>query len=74
MKITKEQLQKFVTEAVEKQLVSEGAKMTRQHFQFIADVLRQYNADRNLCELFAKNLARTNPGFKEEAFMKACGW
>ncbi len=60
------------------------ATMTRQHFQLIADVLRKTQEDNTpsgmtneLCSqiasTFANELAKTNPGFKRDRFLKACG-
>ena len=51
------------------------AKMSRQHFQFIADVIASLELQRTQKELvarkFATALASTNPGFKADTFMKA---
>ena len=51
----------------------ESAKMTRQHFQLIADVLKNTNAPENVKTAFAEALAQTNPGFKKDVFLKAAG-
>lgn len=56
------------------------ANMSRQHFQFIADTLRNGNrfvieADRHLVALnFADALRSTNPNFKRDRFLRACGF
>ena len=57
------------------------ATMTRQHFQFIADVikampdhaptLRQQKV--SVARAFASELKATNSGFKKDRFLKACG-
>ena len=51
------------------------AKMTRQHFQLIADVIASLELQRTQKELvarkFATALESTNPGFKADMFMKA---
>lgn len=59
--------------------------MTRQHFQLIADVLKtnkQSAADtlgggsshhELIVREFAEALARTNPNFKRDRVLKACG-
>ena len=51
------------------------AKMTRQHFQFIADVIASLELMKSNKELvarkFATALESTNPGFKADMFMKA---
>ena len=51
------------------------AKMTRQHFQLIADVIASLELQRTQKELvarkFATALESTNPGFKADTFMKA---
>ena len=51
------------------------AKMTRQHFQFIADVIASLELMRTNKDLVARKFAialeSTNPGFKADAFMKA---
>ena len=51
------------------------AKMTRQHFQFIADVIASLELQRTNKELVARKFAialeSTNAGFKSETFMKA---
>lgn len=81
MKIKKSQLEKLVKEAVQSQLGLQQeemlpeatAKMTRQHFQLIADVLRETHAPDEVKVAFAKALAQTNPGFKEALFLKAAG-
>lgn len=73
MKITKKELQELVTETVKKQLVTENAKMTRQHFQLIATVLNNTNAPENVKLAFAEALAKTNPGFNKERFLVAAG-
>lgn len=58
-------------------------KMTRSHFQFIADALKYKRPD--VCELaerdqwnatvdeFARELCRTNPRFNPTKFREACG-
>ena len=51
------------------------AKMSRQHFQFIADViaslsLMKSNKD-HVASKFATALESTNPGFKADTFLKA---
>ena len=58
------------------------AKMTRQHFQFIADVIASLELMRTNKDLVARKFAialeSTNTGFKAETFMKAyknsAGW
>ena len=59
----------------EEEMMSEGAKMTRQHFQLIADVLRRNDAKEwgNLIGDFADALSATNPQFNRKAFFKAAG-
>ena len=52
-------------------------KMTRQHFQFIAEVIEAMDAQQphgssQIARHFAKHLKRTNPRFNEERFLKAC--
>ena len=51
------------------------AKMTRQHFQLITDVIASLELQRTQKELvarkFATALESTNPGFKADTFMKA---
>jgi hypothetical protein len=56
--------------------------MTRQHFQFIADVIRESNPPfkgtskqiirEQMAEEFANELAGTNPNFDRVRFMAAC--
>lgn len=49
--------------------------MTRQHFQFIADIIKTERDDfvrPRIARAFAKELRRTNPNFKPERFFKAC--
>lgn len=71
MKITKKQLQEAVNMAIEEELMNEGAKMTRQHFQLIADVLKDSHAGTHVIEAFARALEQTNPGFDSSRFMQA---
>lgn len=72
MKITKKQLEKLVKESVNEELMSEaGPKMTRQHFQLIADVLKNNNAPGPLVQAFTYALERTNPGFDASRFLQA---
>ena len=54
--------------------------MTRQHFQFIADTLKEargVDADNpaldRIARRFGRELHRTNSRFDEEKFLKACG-
>ena len=52
-------------------------KMTRQHFQFIAEVIAQLDDHDELfreqvATLFANALKRTNPRFNRERFLKVC--
>lgn len=56
--------------------------MTRSHFQFIADTLKDIRAETppyrqsmvdDMAKTFAKRLPRTNSGFKPDRFLKACG-
>ena len=47
--------------------------MTRKDFNLIAQVLKQNNAPSALVHDFAEALAKTNPGFDSERFVKACG-
>ena len=51
------------------------AKMTRQHFQLIADVIASLELMKSNKDLvarkFATALESTNPGFKADTFMKA---
>lgn len=57
------------------------AKMTRQHFQFIADVINDMPSHAptlraqkvSVAAKFAKELKRTNPNFKDGTFLEACG-
>jgi hypothetical protein len=48
-------------------------RMTRGHYQFIADTLNKYSAKPSeqlfLAELFAGDLAQTNPRFKRDMFI-----
>lgn len=51
--------------------------MTRQHFQFIAEVIAQLDDHDELfreqvATSFANALKRTNPRFNRERFLKAC--
>jgi hypothetical protein len=51
-------------------------KLTRQHFEFIAKVISEIAADdirATTCMRFADNLQATNPNFKWDTFVKACG-
>ena len=52
-------------------------KMTRQHFQFIAEVIdllndQQPHNKKGIANHFAKKLKRTNPRFNEERFLTVC--
>ena len=51
------------------------AKMSRQHFQFIADVIASLELMKSnkdvVASKFAIALESTNPGFKADTFMKA---
>jgi hypothetical protein len=57
------------------------AKMTRQHFRFIAEVIKEMpthapNLRANklaVANRFAKELKRTNSAFKDGTFLEACG-
>lgn len=50
--------------------------MQKRHFEFIAATIRNM-ADSASAEVaaheFARALGKTNPGFKPELFLKACG-
>lgn len=49
--------------------------MTRQHFQFIADIIASipHNKKREeIARLFAGNLYQTNFAFKSDKFLDAC--
>jgi hypothetical protein len=48
--------------------------MTRQHFQFIADTLAELPEPQRsqTATLFARELKRTNSGFKPDRFLTAC--
>jgi hypothetical protein len=46
--------------------------MTRQHFQYIADALKDMEADWATCSFMASRLAATNPRFNRARFMEAC--
>jgi hypothetical protein len=51
-------------------------KLTRQHFAFIANVISEIAAEdirATTCLRFADSLQATNPKFKWDAFVKACG-
>lgn len=58
-----------------------STKMTRQHFTFIAEVIRSMpdhaptlRAQKvSVANKFCKELKRTNPAFKDGAFLEACG-
>lgn len=43
----------------------------RRHFQFIADILKDLNADEATREYFAEQLKRTNGNFQADKFIKA---
>ena len=51
------------------------AKMARQHFQLIEDVIAGLEISttikKDIAEKFADALADTNPGFKRDTFIKA---
>lgn len=51
------------------------AKMSRQHFQLIADVIASLEIStaikKDIAEKFADTLEGTNPGFKRDLFIKA---
>ena len=51
------------------------AKMSRQHFQLIADVIASLEISttikKDIAEKFADTLEGTNPGFKRDYFIKA---
>ena len=57
------------------------AKMTRKHFQFIAEVINDMpdyaptlRAQKvSVAAKFARELKRTNPAFKDGTFLEACG-
>jgi hypothetical protein len=52
------------------------AKMTRQHFQFIADTIKDIDDPQirgGMARLFADRLRMTNPGFDRDRFVRACG-
>ena len=49
--------------------------LTRQHFQFIADVVKTIEDDNDrpaLAMTFVQRLQQTNPNFKPGHFIKAC--
>lgn len=50
--------------------------MTRQQFQYIAEIIASIEADRPahnvIVEVFTEKLAHTNPNFKENFFRAAC--
>ena len=47
--------------------------MTRQHFQFIADVVREdLKGDMHVAAAFARALQMTNKSFKKQTFINAC--
>jgi hypothetical protein len=53
-------------------------RLTRQHFELIANVLANadYLSDKDRCILavrFTYEFEKTNPNFKPERFLKACG-
>jgi hypothetical protein len=52
-------------------------KLTRGHFQVIADAIATfetaYDTNTELAEHFADQLSRTNPNFDRERFLTACG-
>ncbi len=56
-------------------------KMTRSHFQFIAEVINDMPTHAptlraqkvSVANKFAKELKRTNPNFKDGTFLEACG-
>ena len=58
-----------------------STKMTRQHFTFIADVIRSMpdhaptlRAQKvAVASKFCRELKRTNPAFKDGTFLEACG-
>lgn len=70
MKISTKQLEKVIKEVVSEEYLTE-ASMTRQHFQLIADVLKNNHADSSLIAAFADALHRTNPRFNRDAFVAA---
>ena len=61
------------------------ATFTHQHFRTVAEVIRSIQGDRvngdpvwsrsvyQIAELFARELAGTNPNFDEARFLAACG-
>jgi hypothetical protein len=51
-------------------------QLTQKHFQFIAKVLSEASSEStwaDIVERFAEELANTNPKFKRELFLSACG-
>ena len=63
----------------------ETTKMTRKHFQLIADVLHKTRQELywrdgahetidRLTEEFANELKKTNPCFNKDKFLRACGF
>lgn len=50
-------------------------RLQRRHYQFIADVVREYMSGNSitLAEDFANALRGTNPGFDRARFIEACG-
>ena len=49
--------------------------LTRQHFQFIADVVKTIEDDNDrqaIAMTFVHKLQQTNPNFKHAHFIKAC--
>ena len=52
---------------------SRPIRLQRRHFQFIADIIKDYNPDDDLAFTFALALRRTNPNFELRRFTEACG-
>ena len=51
-------------------------QLTQKHFQFIARVLSEASSESSwadIVERFAQELAQTNPKFKRDLFISACG-
>ena len=55
--------------------IAEAAKMTRQHYQLVADVVKSLDVSttikKGIAEKFADAFEGTNPLFKRDMFIKA---
>jgi hypothetical protein len=62
-------------------MTTKTPKMTRVHFQFIADIINEMpshapslrSQKESVANKFARELKRTNPAFREGTFLEACG-